>query len=136
MSIINFIIDQWDSILIVIGFLTVVGWFIKKGETSKLKAILFELVTKAEQQYGQGTGELKYAAVADWLYQRIPTILKVLFTPKDISKMIESVLAYAKEKWSTNETMHDMVICEHVPIPHEEIEEGIKEASEEVLNED
>ena len=32
---------------------------------------------------------MKFAAVADWIYQRIPAVLKLLFTEKDIATMIE-----------------------------------------------
>lgn len=78
---------------------------IKRGETQILNKVLFNLVTQAEKQFGGGTGELKFAAVADWIYQRIPTILKFLFTAKDIQKMIEDVLEVAKKKWSTNDNI-------------------------------
>ena len=74
-------------------------------ETKILKKILFNLVTQAEKQFGSGTGSLKYAAVADWIYQRIPAVLKLLFTAKDIEKMIESVLAEAKQAWGANENL-------------------------------
>ena len=105
MVIFDFIVQYWDSILIVIGFIILVLVLIKRGETVILKQILFNLVTKAEQMYGDGTGKLKYAAVADWLYQRIPVVLKFLFTAKDIEHMIESVLEAAKIAWNTNDKL-------------------------------
>lgn len=105
MMIFDFIIQYWDSILIVIAFIILVLVLIKRGEMVILKQILFNLVTKAEQMYGDGTGKLKYAAVADWLYQRIPVVLKFLFTAKDIENMIESVLEAAKIAWGTNDKL-------------------------------
>lgn len=102
MVIFDFIVQYWDSILIVIAFIILMLVLIKRGEMVILKQILFNLVTKAEQMYGDGTGKLKYAAVADWLYQRIPVVLKFLFTAKDIENMIESVLEAAKIAWGTN----------------------------------
>lgn len=105
MVIFDFIVQYWDSILIVIGFIILMLVLIKRGETVILKQILFNLVTKAEQMYGDGTGKLKYAAVADWLYQRIPVVLKFLFTAKDIEHMIESVLEAAKIAWGTNDKL-------------------------------
>ena len=105
MMILDFIVQYWDSILIVIAFIILVLVLIKRGETVILKQILFNLVTKAEQMYGDGTGKLKYAAVADWLYQRIPVVLKFLFTAKDIENMIESVLEAAKIAWNTNDKL-------------------------------
>lgn len=105
MVIFDFIVQYWDSILIVIAFIILVLVLIKRGEMVILKQILFNLVTKAEQMYGDGTGKLKYAAVADWLYQRIPVVLKFLFTAKDIENMIESVLEAAKIAWGTNDKL-------------------------------
>lgn len=69
------------------------------------KLILFNLVTQAEKQFGSGTGSLKYAAVADWIYQRIPAVLKLLFTSSDIEKMIEAALEEAKKAWGANENL-------------------------------
>lgn len=105
MAILNFLFANWDSILVVVGFIVVVVVLIKRGETKILKNILFKLVTQAEKEFGSGTGALKYAAVSDWLYQRMPAILKFLFTEKDIDNMIETVLAEAKKQWGANENV-------------------------------
>ena len=106
MNVIQFIAANWDSVLVVLAFLVLIVVLIKRGETKILKQILFNLVTQAEKQFGSGTGTLKYAAVADWIYQRIPAILKLLFSAKDIEKMIESVLEEAKQAWGANEKIH------------------------------
>ena len=109
MSIIQFLAANWDSVLVVLAFLVLVVVLIKRGETKVLKKILFNLVTQAEKQFGSGTGELKFAAVADWIYQRIPAVLKLLFTEKDIADMIEAVLEEAKKAWGTNENLKEYV---------------------------
>lgn len=105
MNVLAFLAANWDSVLVVVAFLAVVVVLIKRGETKILKQILFNLVTQAEKQFGSGTGSLKYAAVADWIYQRIPAVLKLLFTSNDIEKMIEDVLEEAKKAWGTNENL-------------------------------
>lgn len=105
MNILAFLAANWDSVLVVVAFLAVVVVLIKRGETKILKQILFNLVTQAEKQFGSGTGSLKYAAVADWIYQRIPAVLKLLFTSNDIEKMIEDVLEEAKKAWGANENL-------------------------------
>ena len=105
MNVLTFLAKNWDSVLVVVAFLAVVVVLIKRGETKILKQILFNLVTQAEKQFGSGTGSLKYAAVADWIYQRIPAVLKLLFTSSDIEKMIEDVLEEAKKAWGTNENL-------------------------------
>lgn len=105
MNVLTFLAKNWDSVLVIVAFLAVVVVLIKRGETKILKQILFNLVTQAEKQFGSGTGSLKYAAVADWIYQRIPAVLKLLFTSSDIEKMIEAALAEAKKAWGANENL-------------------------------
>ena len=105
MNVLTFLAKTWDSVLVVVAFLALVVALIKRGETKILKQILFNLVTQAEKQFGSGTGSLKYAAVADWIYQRIPAVLKLLFTSSDIEKMIEAALEEAKKAWGANENL-------------------------------
>ena len=105
MNVLAFLAANWDSVLVVVAFLAVVVVLIKRGETKILKQILFHIVTQAEKQFGSGTGSLKYAAVADWIYQRIPAVLKLLFTSSDIEKMIEAALEEAKKAWGANENL-------------------------------
>lgn len=105
MNVLAFLAKNWDSVLVVVAFLALVVALIKRGETKILKQILFNLVTQAEKQFGSGTGSLKYAAVADWIYQRIPAVLKLLFTSSDIEKMIEAALEEAKKAWGANENL-------------------------------
>ena len=105
MNVLTFLAKNWDSVLVVVAFLALVAVLIKRGETKILKQILFNLVTQAEKQCGSGTGSLKYAAVADWIYQRIPAVLKLLFTSSDIEKMIEAALEEAKKAWGANENL-------------------------------
>ena len=105
MNVLTFLAKNWDSVLVVVAFLALVVVLIKRGETKILKQILFTLVTQAAKQFGSGTGSLKYAAVADWIYQRIPAVLKLLFTSSDIEKMIEAALEEAKKAWGANENL-------------------------------
>lgn len=105
MNVLTFLAKNWDSVIVVVAFLALVVVLIKRGETKILKQILFNLVTQAEKQFGSGTGSLKYAAVADWIYQRIPAVLKLLFTSSDIEKMIEAALEEAKKAWGANENL-------------------------------
>ena len=102
MNIIQFLFANWDSVLVVLAFLALIVVLVKRGETKVLNKVLFSLVTQAEKQFGGGTGKLKLAAVSDWIYQRIPAVLKLLFSEKDIEKLIESALEEAKKAWGTN----------------------------------
>lgn len=96
---------NWDSVLVVLTFLVFAVVLIKHGQTKILKKILFNLVTQAEKQFGGGTGSMKFAAVADWIYQRIPAVMKLLFTEQDIADMIEAVLEEAKKAWGANDNL-------------------------------
>lgn len=109
MNILAFLAANWDSVLVVLLFLAVVVVLIKRGETKILNKILFNLVTQAEKQFGGGTGSLKLAAVSDWIYQRIPAVLKLLFTQKDIESMIEAALVEAKKAWGANENLQGYI---------------------------
>ena len=105
MNVWNFLFQNWDSILVATILIIGILILVKRGETKILKQILFGLVTQAEQEYGDGTGKLKYAKVADWIYQRIPAVLKVLFTAKDLEKLIEEALDSAKTAWDSNDRL-------------------------------
>lgn len=105
MNIIQFLFANWDSVLVVLAFLALIVVLVKRGETKALNKVLFGLVTQAEKQFGGGTGKLKLAAVSDWIYQRIPAVLKLLFSEKDIESMIETALDEAKKAWGNNENI-------------------------------
>ncbi len=109
MNIIYFLLANWDSVLVVLAFIVLCVVLVKRGETKILKHILFNLVTQAEREFGSGTGALKYAAVSDWIYQRLPAVLKLLFTEKDIDTMIEAALTEAKKQWGTNENVKNYI---------------------------
>lgn len=102
MNFFAFLAENWDSLLAVLAFVALAVVLIRRGEKAKLQQILFYLVTQAEKEFGAGTGKLKYATVADWIYQRIPAVLQIFFTAADISDMIENELTKAKERWSKN----------------------------------
>jgi len=105
MNIIKILLLNWDSVLLVIAAAGGVVALYKRGEIKILKDILFRLVTRAEAEFGNGTGELKRAAVIEWLYGRMPGILRLVVTRKDIDKLIDEVLTYAKDKWAKNKNL-------------------------------
>lgn len=109
MKILALLLANWDSVLVVLVFLGLIVVLIKRGETAVLKKILFGLVTKAEREFGGGTGKLKLATVSDWIYQRIPAVLKLLFSEKDLERLIESALEEAKKAWGNNEKIAEYI---------------------------
>lgn len=128
MEVLNLIILNLDNIVACVLMIAIVIALIKKGETEILKEILFSLITKAEEEFGSGTGKLKYANVVDWLYERIPTIIKPIFTSKDLESLIESALTEAKEKWAKNPKLVQIESMDTSVI-----ENTVEEAAEEVI---
>lgn len=107
---IDFLTQYWDSILVVILFIVACIILVRKGSAGYVKQMLFYLVTQAEAEFGSGTGDLKYAAVTTWLYERIPAILKLFFTAKQIDAMIEAAVDQMKEYLSKNESAQAFVV--------------------------
>lgn len=134
MSVVNFIIQNIDNIVLVAALIIAILFMVKRGETAKLKEILFVLVTEAEQQYGDGTGVLKYSAVAGWIYERIPTCIQFLFTAKDIEKMIEAVLSEAKEKWSKNDSIKYYIENPSAIVSSKEIKDAVTKIAETAID--
>ncbi len=75
-------------------------WLVIKGETETVEEILFKLVTEAERVYGSGMGELKRAAVIEWIYPKLPALLRAVLSAEKLSDMVESALESAKKKWA------------------------------------
>lgn len=102
MNILNFLLANWDSVLIVIAFIVLCIVLIAKGKKSVVYKILYSLVTEAEKQYGGGTGTLKQAAVIDWVYERLPAVVKLFITAATLEKWVDDALTKAKSDWEKN----------------------------------
>ncbi|WP_409229455.1 hypothetical protein [Gudongella sp. SC589] len=105
----NFIMANWDSLLLVA--LVVAGLIVmaRAGYIKQVRQILFYLVTEAEAQFGGGTGQLKYAAVATWLFERLPAIAKMILTPKTIDELIEEAVEQMKIYLRANEKARSLI---------------------------
>ena len=92
MNVVNFIVQNWDFILLIVAAIAGVVFAIFKGNKSVVMKMLFSLVTEAEKEYGGGTGALKLAEV----------IVKTFVTAERLTKWVEEALAAAKAKWESN----------------------------------
>lgn len=99
---IDFLISNWDSILFVLVSIIALIFLYRRGAKKKVYEILFYLVTLAEEEFGSGTGQLKFAAVTTWIYDKLPAITKLLFTTKQIDNMIEEAVKKMKEYLESN----------------------------------
>jgi len=96
----DFIIHNWDSILVVLAIIAAIVFFAVRGKKQIVYKILYGLVTEAERIYGSGTGSVKKAYVVQKVYSYLPAILKFFITYSALEDMIERALKEAKAKWA------------------------------------
>lgn len=109
MAIINFIIENWDSVLVVLAAITLVCFLVWKGQKSIVYQMIYKIVTELEKQYGGGTGSLKLAAAIDILYPKLPKVIKTFVNADTLTKWIEDGLAKAKEIWQKNAAINQYI---------------------------
>ena len=109
MNILNFIICNWDFILLIVVAVAAIIFAIFKGNKSVVMRMLYSLVTEAEQIYGAGTGSLKLAAVIDAIYPSLPAVIKLFITDETLVKWVETALETAKEAWKKNAALGEYV---------------------------
>ena len=109
MNVLNFIITNWDFILLVVAAIIAVLYFAFKGNKSVIMKMLYALVTEAEKELGSGTGALKLATVIAQIYPELPAFLKLFVSEKTLTKWIEDALAAAKEAWKQNAAMSEYI---------------------------
>lgn len=109
MSIVNFLLLNWDSVIV--GAALVIGLVVllAKKQYAILDKIILALVTEAEKKYGGGTGAVKLAAVIDWIYPKIPAVIRLFITESQLVKMIEHVLVDAKQRWESNPSISSYI---------------------------
>ncbi len=90
------------NILVIIIFISIILILLKYGYRKKVDKMLFYLVIKAEKEFGGNTGKLKYSAVTTWVYEKLPNILKIIFTDKEIDTLIEESVNQMKEYLGEN----------------------------------
>lgn len=92
--------EHLGSVIVVLIFVIVMAilFFIAKGKYRKIaKQMLLSLVVAAEQKFGDKTGTVKFAYVAEKLYDKMPLIIQILFTETDIANMIEEAVDKMKK---------------------------------------
>ena len=105
----DFIIQNWEFILLAIVVTAALIYIIFRGEKSVVLKMLYSMVTEAEKEYGGGTGELKLAAVIERLYTKLPPFLKLVVSANTLQSWVEIVLAQAKETWEKNANINSYI---------------------------
>ena len=102
MNIINFVLANWDFILLIVAALAAMVYAIFKGNKSVVMKMLYAMVTEAEKNMGGGTGSLKLASVIEAIYPKLPAVIKMFVTDAMLKKWVEDALVLAKESWEKN----------------------------------
>lgn len=115
-AIINFFIDNWLYIIIIIAVIVVGSVAIKRfyslniqEQKNKIKEWLLYAVITAESELGSGTGRLKLATVYDMFIQAFP-IIKNFVSIEVFSKWVDEVLNDMRHLLETNKNINDIVI--------------------------
>ncbi|MCM1216864.1 MAG: hypothetical protein NC331_14520 [Lachnospiraceae bacterium] len=109
MAVLHFLLKYWDSVALVTAVAGFILYLIKTGQTKILKKIAIRLVTEAEGELGNGTGIFKQAAVIEWLYDKIPAVLKIFFSQRDLEKLVDTVVEEVKKKWESNADIQEYI---------------------------
>lgn len=120
MNVVNFIIANWDFILLILAAVSAVVFAVFKGNKSVVMKMLYALVTEAEKDFGSGTGSLKLASVIETIYPKLPAVIKMFVTDKTLQKWVEDALATAKATWEKNANIANYI----TPAPAETTEEA------------
>lgn len=92
----EFIINNLGSILVIVLLIILVLFLYLKGKKKLVAQIILSLVAQAEQTFGSGRGELKYAFVVERLYGILPGVVRVFFSRKEIDNLIEVSVEHLK----------------------------------------
>ncbi len=109
MNVLNFIINNWDFILLIVAAVAAIVFAVFKGNKSVVMHMLYALVTEAENVFGAGTGSMKLAAVIDAIYPKLPAVIKLFITDDTLVRWVESALVAAKEAWAKNSVITEPV---------------------------
>jgi len=109
MNVLNFIINNWDFILLIVAAVAAIVFAVFKGNKSVVMHMLYALVTDAEHVFGAGTGSMKLAAVIDAIYPKLPAVIKLFITDDTLVRWVETALVAAKEAWAKNSVITEPV---------------------------
>ena len=93
------------NIVTVIALILLLIAMWKKGYKKQVKEILLVLVIQAEKAWGSGTGAVKFSEV----YNKLPTIVTLLFTRNDIEQMINDAVEQMKRYIESNSAVRSIV---------------------------
>lgn len=88
----------WSDILLVLVVAGVLAILYKKGKKDLVKSIVKTLVVKAQIALGSTTDTAKYNLVIATLYEKLPLILRLVFTKVEINTYIKDSVTWLNTK--------------------------------------
>ena len=111
----EFVMNYWYVIVGIIAVLIVAGFAIykfaglpTKSQVAKIKEWLLFAVTKAEQELGEKTGQLKLRTVYDLFVSKFPTTAK-LVSFETFSRWVDEALVEMKKMLENNKQIENIV---------------------------
>lgn len=106
MDLLNWIINNW-YVLVVIGIALVVI-YIAITDKARVKEWLRYAVTRAEQELGGGTGQIKLRQVYDMFIERFPIFSKFI-SFNLFSSWVDVALDFLREQLEKNQKIKELV---------------------------
>lgn len=101
----QFIMNNIASIIVVVIFIVAMAILYKMNKKDLVKKIILALVVQAEKNLGSGTGALKYAEVLAKIYEKLPLVLRLLYSSGEIDQFIEEGVALLKKMLESGKTL-------------------------------
>ena len=83
---------QYANYILILLLVVVLIIMYKRGKKEIVIDVIRYLVAKAEKELGSKTGIIKKGKVISELYKRLPIIITILFSQKDISDLIDKAV--------------------------------------------
>lgn len=100
-TILKFCIENWYIVVMAILALIFVAvkilYFYKlptEEQMKILKKFILSLVVEAREKFTSNMGELKFAAVIEWFYERCPEELRILVSQEQLERLIQEAYEY------------------------------------------
>lgn len=106
---VNFITNNLGNIILVLCVLVGVIVGIRLGYIKQIKQVLLYLVLEAEKKYGDGTGKLKFSAVSEWTYEKLPSLARIFISADLIEDLIEEAVKEMKKYLEDNKSVKILV---------------------------
>lgn len=105
----DFLVNNLGNIILVLCVIVGIIVGIRLGYIKQIKQVLLYLVLEAEKKYGDGTGKLKFSAVSEWIYEKLPSLARIFISADLIEDLIEEAVEEMKKYLEDNKNVKMLV---------------------------